>query len=76
MRTFWLGSVGDLLSMWTSSGTVSGSVWNGSITSHVNARPIRTVLARFHMEPFPCKRGLNHNFLDTVDPIMGSFTSM
>ena len=36
----------------------SGSVWNGSISSRVNARPIRTVLVRLHKEPFPCKRGL------------------
>ena len=57
-RTFWFGSAWDLLSRWTSSGTASGSVWNGSISSRVNARPIRTVLVRFHMEPFPCKRGL------------------
>ena len=56
--TFWFGSVRDLLSRWTSSGTASGSVWNGSISSRVNARPIRTVLVRFHMEPFPCKRRL------------------
>ena len=59
-RTFWFRSVQDLLSRWTSSGTASGSVWNGSISSRVNARPIRTVLVRFHMEPFPCKRGLKH----------------
>ena len=58
-RTFWFGSVRDLLSRWTSSGTASGSVWNGSISSRVNTRPIRTILVRFHMEPFPCKRGLN-----------------
>ena len=50
-RNFWFGSVLDLLSRWTSSGTASGSVWNSSIISRVNVRPIRTVLARFHMEP-------------------------
>ena len=42
----------DLLSRWSSSGTASSSVWNGSISPLVNARPIRTVLVRFHMEPF------------------------
>ena len=46
-----------LLSRWTSSGTASGSIWNGFISSRVKARPIRTVLVRSHMEPFPCKRG-------------------
>ena len=50
----------DLLSRWTSSGTASGSVWNGSISSGVNARPIRTVLVRFDIDPFPCKRGLTN----------------
>ena len=59
MRTCWFGSVRDLLSRWTSSGTASSSVWNGCISSRVNARSIRTVLVRFHMEPFPCKRGLS-----------------
>ena len=59
MRTFWFGSVRDLLSRWTSYGTASSSVWNGSISSRVNARPIRMVLVRFHMELFPCKRDLN-----------------
>ena len=59
MITFWFGAVRDLLFRWTSSGTASGSVWNGSISSRVNARPIRTVLVRFHKEPFPCKRGQN-----------------
>ena len=48
----------DRLSRWTSSGTANGSVWNGSISSRVNARPFSTVLVQFHMEPFPCKRGL------------------
>ena len=65
MRTFWFGSVRDLLSRWTSSGTASGSVWNGAISSRVNARPIRTVVVRFHMEPFPCKRGLKILLLAT-----------
>ena len=51
--------MGVLLSRWTSSGTAGGSVWNGSISSRVNARPIRTVLVRFHMEPYSCKRGLS-----------------
>ena len=41
----------------TRSGTTSGSVWNGPISSRVNARPIRTVLVPFHLEPFSCKRG-------------------
>ena len=61
-RTFWFGSVRGLLSRWTGSGTASSSVWNGSISSRVNARPICTVLVRLHMEPFPCKRGLNIAF--------------
>ena len=34
-RTFWFGSLRDLLSRWTSPGTASGSVWNGSINSRV-----------------------------------------
>ena len=59
MRTFWFGSVRDLLSSWTISGTASGSVWNSSISSRANARPIRTVLVWFHMEPFRCKQGHN-----------------
>ena len=42
-------------SRWTSSGTTSGSVWNGSISSRVNVRPIRSVLVRFYSELFPCK---------------------
>ena len=67
-RTFWFGSVRDLLFRWTRSGTASGSVWNGSISSRVNARPIRTVLVRFHMEPFPCKRGLSYPFLQNYKP--------
>ena len=53
----WFGSVRDLLSRSTSSGTASSSVWNSSISSRVNARPIRTVLVRFHMEPFRYKKG-------------------
>ena len=40
----------DLLSRWTSSGTASGSIWNGSISSRVNARPICTVLVGFHIK--------------------------
>ena len=47
----------DLLSRWTCSGTPSGSVWNASISSRVSARPILTVLVRYHLEPFPYKRG-------------------
>ena len=31
-----------VVSWWKSSGTSRGSVWNGSISSRVNARPIRT----------------------------------
>jgi len=42
---------------WTRSGTASISVWNGSISSRVNARPISTVLVRFHLEPFLRKQG-------------------
>ena len=61
-ENFWFGFVRDLLPRWTSSGTASGSVWNGSISSRVNVRPIRTVLVRFHTEPFPCKRGLKKPF--------------
>ena len=49
----------ESFSRWTSSDTASGSVWNGSISSRVNTRPIRTVLILFHSEPFPCKRGLS-----------------
>ena len=53
------GSLHENFSRWTSSGTASGSVWNSSISSRVNARPIRTFLVQFHMEPFQCKWGLN-----------------
>ena len=63
-RTFC--SVRDLLSRWTNSGTASSSVCNGSISSRVHARPIRTVLVRFHKEPFPCKLGLNLDENDLV----------
>ena len=58
-RTFWFGSMRDLLSRQTRSGTTTGSVCNGSINSRVNVGPIRTVLVRFHLEQFPCKQGLN-----------------
>ena len=57
-ENFLIRFLAEPTSRWTSSGTASGSVWNGSISSHVNARPIRTVLVRFHSEPFPCKRDL------------------
>ena len=57
-ENFWFGSVRDVISRMTTSCTASNSVWNGSISSRVNVRPIRTVLVRSHMEPFPCKRGL------------------
>ena len=44
MRTFGYVSKQDLLSKWIRLGTASGSVWNGSIRSRVNVKPIRTYL--------------------------------
>ena len=61
-ENFWFGSMWYLLSRLTSSGTTSGSVWNGSISSRLNVKPIHTVLVRFHVEPFPCKRGFSVHF--------------
>ena len=64
-RVFCFGSMLDLLSRWTRSGKASGSVWNGSISSRVNAKPIHIVLVRFSLEQFLCKLGLRCNLNDT-----------
>ena len=45
-RTFGYGSKRDLLSRWTCLGTDSSSIWNGSISSRLNARPMRTYLGK------------------------------
>ena len=71
-RTFWFGSMRDLLSRWTSSGTTSGSVWNGSISSLANARPIRNVLVRIHTEPFLVNRALNRALALLVFEVVGN----
>ena len=64
-RTFWFGSMQDLLSRWTNSGTASCSVWNSSVSSHVNAKPFNMVLLQLHLELLLCTRG---PYLEKIRP--------